>query len=241
MKNTKLAFTVLDVAVEATRKDIKYLHISVHPPTGKVIVAAPLYFRDDEIKKAVAKRLRWIRKHQRDLGSAKRETAREMVNDESHYLWGKRYLLEVVDGSVKVVGTKGKRLKITAPANSSRDELSKVLYDFYRTELRQKAAPLLADYEQKLGLQGVKVKLLQMKTRWGSYSRNTNTILLNVELAKYDQKYLEYIIAHELCHASSQKHDDRFHNDLNSLIPGSSTIAEELQLLSIPLTIRGNL
>lgn len=56
-------------------------------------------------------------------------TTREMVNDESHYLWGKRYLLEIIDGNVKDVGTKGKRLKITAPANSSRDELSKVLYD----------------------------------------------------------------------------------------------------------------
>jgi len=44
-------------------------------------------------------KLGWIKRQQKKLRSQERETPREYVDRESHYLWGKRYLLKVVEAN----------------------------------------------------------------------------------------------------------------------------------------------
>lgn len=233
MKNIKFIFTVLDLQVEATRKNIKYLHISVHPPTGNIIVSAPLEFRDDEIKNAVIKRVPWIRKHRRTLLEAKRESSREMVSNESHYLWGQRYLLEVKSASSNEVTTNGKKIILRTTNFNNHEKKYRQLYNFYRLELKKKSVPILKNHEAQLQIYGVKLKYTKMKTRWGSFSEKTNTITLNVDLAKYPLKYTNYIIAHELSHLTSSRHDKDFQQHLAKLIPNWDVINENLRLLLI--------
>ena len=89
---------VLDLGelhAEVTRKAIKHVHLSVLPPAGKVRVAAPQSMPLDTIRLFVISKLAWIRSQQRKLQAQERETPREFLNKESHYLWGKRYLLEI--------------------------------------------------------------------------------------------------------------------------------------------------
>jgi predicted metal-dependent hydrolase len=45
---------------------------------------------------AVSK-LGWIRTQQKKLHAQARETPREYLDRESHYLWGRRYLLKVAE------------------------------------------------------------------------------------------------------------------------------------------------
>ena len=88
-----LTFLVDDVDV--AYRDIKHLHISVHPPAGRVRVAAPRRVAEETIRIAVVQRLRWIREQRSQLRNAARQTGRRMVSGESHYVWGRRYRLDV--------------------------------------------------------------------------------------------------------------------------------------------------
>lgn len=83
----------LEISIE--RKDIKNLHIGVYPPNGKIRVATPLKLNDEAVRLAVISRLSWIKKQQQSFLNQPRQSKREMVSGESHYLFGKRYLLDV--------------------------------------------------------------------------------------------------------------------------------------------------
>jgi predicted metal-dependent hydrolase len=86
-----------DSAVDVVQKDIKNIHLSVYSPTSKVRISAPLRMDLDTIRVFAITRLGWIKSQQQKLREQARETPREYLDRESHYLWGKRYLLEVVE------------------------------------------------------------------------------------------------------------------------------------------------
>src|SRR5438132_14308944 len=86
-----------EIAVEVVQKDIKHLHLSVYPPAGRVRISAPLRMNIDNIRVFAISKLGWIKQQQQKLREQERETPREYLDRESHYVWGKRYLLEVVE------------------------------------------------------------------------------------------------------------------------------------------------
>ena len=87
------AIVIRDIPVQVVRKDIKNLHLGVYPPDGQVRVSAPQHLTDDNIRLAVISRLSWIRKQQAAFQAQPRQSEREMVSGESHYLFGQRYRL----------------------------------------------------------------------------------------------------------------------------------------------------
>ncbi len=85
-----------DISVDVIFKDIKNVHLSVYPPTGRVRIAAPTRMSLDTIRLYVIAKLDWIKKQQKKLQGQERETPREYLDRESHYVWGRRYLLKVL-------------------------------------------------------------------------------------------------------------------------------------------------
>ena len=85
------------IPVEVIKKDIKNVHLSVYPPTGKVRISAPLRMSLDTIRVFAISKLGWIKQQQRKMREQERETPREYLDRESHYVWGKRYLLKVIE------------------------------------------------------------------------------------------------------------------------------------------------
>lgn len=88
-------FTLGGIDIEVVQKDIKNVHLSVHPPEGRVRVSAPAHLDLDTLRAFVIAKLPWIRKQQKKLQAQERESPRDMINRESHYFNGQRYLLEV--------------------------------------------------------------------------------------------------------------------------------------------------
>lgn len=86
-----------DIHLDVVRKDIKNVHLSVHPPTGRVRISAPLRMNLDTLRVFAISKLSWIKKHQNKYRNQKRETPREYVSRESHYFLGKRHLLKVME------------------------------------------------------------------------------------------------------------------------------------------------
>lgn len=87
------------IEFELLRKPIKHMRINVLPPDGQVQVIAPNSFTDTAIRVAFAARIPWIKKQQQTFKQQARQTGRQWVSGECHYLWGKAYRLAVIEHS----------------------------------------------------------------------------------------------------------------------------------------------
>ena len=96
-----LQMRIGEFVADVTLKDIKNIHLSVYPPTGAVRIAAPLHMKEDTIRVFALSKIGWIRKQKKKLCDQERETPREFIDRESHYVGGKRYLLIVVEENAK--------------------------------------------------------------------------------------------------------------------------------------------
>ena len=220
--------------VEIRRKAIKNLHISVLPPSGAVRVSAPLKMNDDALKMAVASRLLWIKKQQRAFENQARETAREMVSGESHYLWGKRYLLEVLPTTGRHRLEIGHRtIKLFVRPNTGLKNQTAVIETFYRNELKREIAKLLAKWQPKMGVTAKRFGVKKMKTLWGSCNTDTAGIWLNLELAKKPPECLEYVVVHELTHLLERCHNARFMAHMDNFLPNWQSIKQRLNALKL--------
>ena len=95
------------------KKNIKNIHLSIHPPFGKIKISAPNKMEDDRIKSFVLYKLDWIKKNRKKLISQERETPRELLNGESFFIWGERFLLNYLSSKEqKSVYIKNKKLII---------------------------------------------------------------------------------------------------------------------------------
>src|SRR5699024_5922114 len=220
MSTGDTTLTVRDIEVDVVYKDIKNLHIGVYPPQGRVRVAAPTRLGDEDGRLAVIGRLAWIRRRQAQLRAAERQTQREMVTGESHYVWGRRHRLTVIEAPGRPrIEIDGQRLVLTAPADSTAEERRQVLDRWYRRQLREVLPDLITRWETELGVTVPKWTIRRMKTKWGSCNRETRHIWFNVELAKKHPDCLEYILVHEMTHYFERHHGKRFTELMNNHLP----------------------
>lgn len=217
--------------VAIIKKAIKNLHISVLPPDGKVRVSAPQKLNDDVIRMAVIQRLAWIKKQQAMFQQQVRQSEREMVGGESHYLWGKRYLLDVIPGHGKhqLIPYGKNKLRLYVSPKTTQENRQKVILNYYREELKQQLAPLLDKWQKKLNVKASFIGIKKMKTKWGSCNPQNKRIWINLELAKKPSECLEYIVVHELIHLLERHHNDHFIKLMDQYISNWRDIRELLK------------
>lgn len=230
MSTDRHEMQIAGLAVEVVRRDIKHLHLGVYPPAGRVRVAAPLRLDDEAVRLAVVSRLAWIRSKQKGFLEQARQSQREMVSGESHYFQGRRYLLAVKEGDgaphVRLVGRS--KLELRVPPGFDRAQREAVLERWQRRQLKLLIPPLLARWEPRIGKAVCEVRIRKMKTRWGSCNPAARRIWLNLELVKKPPACLEYVLVHELVHLHERHHNERFHEWMNTLLPGWRVCRDEL-------------
>lgn len=220
MNTSSSALRVGGIPIDVVYKEIKNLHIGVYPPAGRVRVAAPVSFDDDKVRLAVVRRLTWIKRQRERLRSADRQTEREMVTGESHYVWGLRYRLKVVERVGRWhVEVDSNRLLLYVPEGTTVERRRDVLDQWYRQQLKLVVAPMISKWECIIGVSVPLWSVRRMKTKWGSCNRETRRIWFNVELAKKHPECLEYIVVHEMTHYLERNHGDRFAQLMDGFMP----------------------
>lgn len=213
--------TVSGIRVQIERKDIKNLHLGVYPPNGRVRVATPLAVSNDAVRLAVVGKLGWIKRQQATFAEQPRQSAREMVNGESHYFLGRRYRLRVHEQTgkqfVAIHGVTYMDLYVNTGRHAVQREA--VLARWYRQQLSTLLPALLASWQVTLGVQANHWGIKRMKTKWGSCNPTSKRLWFNLELAKKPVQCLEYIVAHELAHLLERHHTDRFRALLDQHMP----------------------
>lgn len=220
MSTAKASLTVAGVDVDVVFKDIKNLHIGVYPPMGRVRVAAPERLDEAQVRLAVVRRLPWIKRQRELLQAAQRQSIREMVTGESHYIWGTRHRLKIVEDSVGAhIEMDGNQLVMYISDGMSVERRRSLLDRWHREQLRQAIPDVLAKWEPKVGVTVPKWSIRRMKTKWGSCNRESGHIWFNVELAKKNPESLEYIAIHEMTHLLERGHGDRFTDLMDKFLP----------------------
>jgi len=208
------------MAVEVTLKPIKHLHLSVLPPRGAVRISAPEGMGDAQIRAYTVSKLGWIRRQQSRMERQERESPREVVERESHYVWGQRMLLHLheADGPPRIE-LRPHQLNLSVRPGTSGAKRQSLLAAWYREQLRTAAAPLILRWQKALGVEMNRLFIQSMRCQWGSCNPATRNIRLNTQLACRPRSCLDYVVLHELAHLRVPRHDQVFRALLDQHLP----------------------
>ena len=212
---------ISDIEIQLLRKNIKHINFSVKASDGQVCVSAPKSISDDELLVAIHSKIGWIRKKIQIINNLPSQPAYNYSSGEQHYYLGNPYYLEVVKKIDKP------SISITAPGNlvmcvqnnatiHSREML---LNEWYRAALKQRIPLLIEKWQPIIGKTVSEWGVKRMKTRWGTCNISKSRIWLNLELAKYPEACLEYVVVHEMTHLLERNHTSRFKELLDGFIP----------------------
>ena len=208
------------ISVDVVFKDIKNVHLSVYPPTGRVRISAPARMRLDTVRVFAIAKLDWIKEHQRKLRKQERETPREYLDRESHYLWGKRYLLKISESDeAPLVEVKGKHLLLRVRPRADEHKKRELVEEWYRDQVKEAVPAMIAKWERRMDVKVAHLFVQRMKTKWGSCNPRSHSIRLNTDLAKKPLECVEYVVVHEMAHLIVRHHDDRFRGVMDECLP----------------------
>jgi predicted metal-dependent hydrolase len=200
----------------------KTLAINVHPDL-RVEVIAPHGTQLDTIHDRVRKRANWILTQQREFELyLPHIPPRQYISGETHRYLGKQYRLRVIeDASAEWVKLERGYLYVRTPDKTNTEQVKALLDGWYRKQARRVFRERLTAIEERFANINLPDYTLQIKTltaRWGSCTA-TGVITLNLKLMQVPKSYIDYVIAHELCHLIEHNHSKRFYLLLNRIMP----------------------
>lgn len=232
MTQTHILLGELEIAV--TFKAVRNVHLSVYPPQGKVTLVAPTGTRLEVARAYAISRLGWIRQQQVRLQGQARETPRQFVTRESHYVWGRRHLLSVVEQDMSpYVKMDHRRITLSVRPGTDLSRREAIYQGWQRSLLHQAIPPLIEHWEQQIGVKVAAYFLQRMKTKWGSCNHRCAHIRLNTELVKKPRDLLEYVIVHEMLHLVEPLHNKHFITLLDQFYPAWREARAELNALPL--------
>ncbi len=223
-----------DVVIAFSCKAVKNVHLSVHPPVGHVTLVAPNGTRLEVARAYAISKLGWVREQQQKLNNQARETPRQFIERESHYLWGRRYRMTVLfhDAKPSII-IDHKQITLNVRLGSDTVKRADVIHNWHISLLHKQVPPLIRKWEKKLDVTVSSYYLQRMKTKWGSCNHQAGHIRLNTELVKKQKNLLEYVIVHEMVHLLEPKHSERFGSILNEHYPSWREARAELNELPL--------
>lgn len=209
-----------DVQIAIERKNIKNMYLKVHPPAGDVCISAPEQIHSEKIRLFAMSKYPWIKKQRQKIQAQERESPREYINRESHYIWGDRYLLKIIEtNQPPQVFQHPQTLVLHVRPNTSQTKREAIVAQWYRNQLKQTIPVLIQKWEPIMQVNVNRFFVQKMKTKWGSCNITRGTIRLNTELAKKPRHCLEYVVVHEMNHLLEEKHSKRFVALMDSFLP----------------------
>lgn len=224
---------VEDIEVEVVKKNIKNMNLSVHQPDGRVRLSVPRRVSEENTRLFIISKLGWIKKHRERIASQSIETPKEFVSHESHYLFGNAYTLNIIESKSKQrVEIQDNYINLYVRPRSTIEKREKIMSEWYRENLKNVIPKYIKKWEDLIGVTISEWRVKLMKTRWGTCNIRDKRIWINLELAKKDLKFLDYIVVHEIVHLLERNHNDKFKSYMDIYLPNWREIQDELNGLN---------
>lgn len=217
--------------IDIVRKKIKNLYLNV-TLQGGIKISAPIRMPLSDIHAFIELKSSWIKKRQEKILKQNQNLGKNYSDDEVHYFNGKPYKLKVIAHTAKpMIHLNDEHLLLHIYAHADNLKKQTVLEKWYGEQLKLKVHELVRYWEVKMSVLVKQIKIRKMKTRWGSCSPHSQSIRINLELAKRSLACLEYIVVHELTHLLEPSHNKRFVRLMDAFLPDWKARKKELKIL----------
>lgn len=196
--------------IEIHKKKVKNVTLKVKRD-GSIHLTVPEAATDDYIERVVANKKEWIEsqlKHFNENYETPKE--KEMVSGESFKYLGKNYRLKVIESPEEGVRLYRGYIEIHVKDKDNTAKKQELLKKWYMEKAKKKFAELVNEYKAVVKEEVNNIRVITMKTRWGSCNVESRNINLNLELIKKPRYCIEYVILHELAHLKYPNHSKQF-------------------------------
>ena len=222
------AIKLNDIVVEVTMKKMKNIRLRIYP-NGSIKLSVPQRITQEVIRTFLISKLNWIQEKQAKFQHQQRATP-----PDQNYVWGKRYLLKVVEQDTRpCITLTHNEMRLHVRPQTSAAVQQAIIDEWFRMELKMALPPLIEKWQAIMGVQVQKFFVQKMNTRWGSCNYTMGNVRFNSELAKKPPECLEYVVVHELAHLLEPSHNARFHSLMSQFMPNWKLIKAELNRLLI--------
>lgn len=206
---------IAGIPLEWVDKEIKTLRLRVLPPDGRVRLSVPWGADPAKVTAFVQKNRQWILEGQARIRLL--PTPEDpLVDGGRARLWGSWREITVQPGARADARLEGERILLTVPDGVDRAD---ALDTLYRRELERTLPALVEKWVAITGRGPSRFKLRRMKTRWGSCTKQTGAMRLNLALAEHEPAALEYVLVHELAHLHEANHGPAFYALMDRWLP----------------------
>lgn len=225
--------------VEVERKAIKNIHLAVYPPDGRVHISVPRAMADEDVGAFLYSKLAWIRKHHALVRGQERQSGREYVTGENHYLLGRRLLMKVVPESGKgYVVTTAKTIELHVGADATLERRRAVMEDYCRMLLYAVLEDEILRWAAVMGEdpETMKVAVRRMTSAWGRCNADKRSMTFNLQLVRMPVRCIQYVVVHELLHLKVHGHGKAFAEGLDMVMPDWRLRKKELdEFTALPM------
>ncbi|HHY09770.1 MAG: M48 family metallopeptidase [Limnochordia bacterium] len=208
---------------ELERKNVKHINLRIRPDLS-IVVSAHTGVPLDLIKDFVKDKGPWLHKNisyftrfQPQKGNEK-----EYVSGESFKYLGRQYRLKVQTSNEEQVKYFRGFIHLYVKNTGDFKRKEKLFKDWLLEKANihfqdslQRMYKLVSRYQ----IPKPKIKIREMKARWGSCHRQEQVIVLNLELIKAPKHCIDYVVLHELIHFRYKDHSEGFYTSLTALMP----------------------
>lgn len=228
---------ISELEVEVERKNIKNMHLAVYPPDARVHLSMPDYLSDEDARSFIIQKLEWIRRQREEVLAQPRQTERQYVSGESHYLFGKRYqlIVEELPHYVNSIEVRSNKIYMFLRPGSSAEQRATILRAWYRFQLKKELQPIIDRWATRFEETDFEWQVKQMKTEWGSCVPSKRTLIFNLELARVPLECIEFVVVHEFCHFVIDNHNKLFESLMTKRLANWRSLRKQLNsFISLP-------
>lgn len=125
----------------------------------------------------------------------------------------------------KILEQKSEWIQKTTEKETKKQE-KKILYT--KEEFKEIVEKHSNELIKQTGLMPNKITIKQIKYAWGSCSSKKN-ITINLELIKYSEQAIRYVILHEFCHIKYMNHSKDFWNLVEKYMPDYKQVKKKFK------------
>ena len=218
--------------IEIHKKKVKNVTLKVKRD-GTIHLTVPQEATDDYIERVIANKQEWIESQLKHFNENYEKTKeKEMVSGESFNYLGKSYRLKVIESKEEFVRLYRGYIEIYVKDKNNTLKKQELLKKWYQEKAKKKFTALVHEYEQIVKEEVNSIRVITMKTRWGSCNVDRKNINLNLELIKKPRYCIEYVILHELAHLKYPNHSKQFWEYMSVHMPNWEWRKDKLESIN---------
>lgn len=184
---------------------------------GQVSLRVPLHMTIPQIEMLMANKEAWVRRHLNARQIIRRKNRQRYDEGTRFPYLGKSYCLKIVDDQTAPLLLKSGRFHLKSDYQS-RPEADQAFKAFYCQQGMKKVRERVAYFQNMIGVQANRIRIVETKTRWASCSSIGN-LNFHWKCLMFPKEVFDYIIVHEVSHLVHLNHSKHFWAQVEKIIP----------------------